>query len=428
MHAPPEHYHHSSLRRMNHPRMIRVKIILSAVPCFGKAAMRPMVWWFALFIMHRSFASTLQLTSGQRIAPRSGRKIDDCKSLFNLPAVEEWAEARDLKEYHLKALYKTVMTTSQDDNLEQRLLDNGFPRRHAADLANEFQLCTSSLIQIHPSASGGKKLVIELQSRAKIESVIIRHQTTRGVRYTVCVSSQVGCARACTFCATGTMNLQAQLPSAAILEQVWLAASTLDHPIRNVVFMGMGEPFDNWNAVHEACRGLTHQCLFGLAAKQVTVSTVGGSPHHIQLLATECPQISLALSLHGATQELRKTLMPFTAPLHELEAALDYHSEQTGQRIMIEYLLIDGVNDSDEASDALVRFCLERRQKPFVNLIPYNPTIAGVEFGYATPSDDQINQFHNRLLSQGIRSVVRWTSVAGRDADGACGQLIVAKA
>jgi len=176
------------------------------------------------------------------------------------------------------------------------------------------------------------------------------------------------------------MGLRAQVPSAAILEQVWIAGCILGHPVRNVVFMGMGEAFDNWNAVHEACRGLTHQCLFGLAAKQVTISTVGGSPHHIRKLANECPQISLALSLHGATQELRQKLMPQTAPLHELEAALDYHVEQTGERIMIQYLLIDDVNDSMDAADALVHFCLARRQMPLVNLIPYNPTAAGELF------------------------------------------------
>jgi len=155
------------------------------------------------------------------------------------------------------------------------------------------------------------------------------------------------------------------------------------------------------------------------------LSTVGGSPLHIRLLAKECPQISLALSLHGATQEVRQALMPKTAPLHELEAALDYHAEQTGQRIMIEYLLIDGVNDSDEAADALVRFCVTRHQMPFVNLIPYNPTVAGAVFDYTTPSDELINNFHNRLLSHGIRSIVRWSSAAGRDVAGACGQLIV---
>ena len=245
------------------------------------------VLW-CLFSSYFSFG--LELSAGQRILPRQGRIIDECKSLFNLPAVEQFCEDRGLKEQHLKIVYKEVMnmTCSQHDDLEQRLLDNSFPRRHAADLATEFKLCTSSIVGTFPSASGGKKLLIELESGRRIETVVIRHVTSRGVRYTVCVSSQVGCARACSFCATGTMNLQAQLPSSAILEQVWLAASTLDHPIRNVVAMGGGEPFDNWNAVHEACRGLTHQCLFALAAKQVTISTVGASPYHIKKMANEC--------------------------------------------------------------------------------------------------------------------------------------------
>jgi len=185
-------------------------------------------------------SSALQLIAGQRIAPRRGRREDECKSLFNLPAVEAWAEARDLKEHHLKTLYKTVMTSSPNDNLEELLLINSFPRRHAADLLNEFQLCTSSVVESHPSQSGGKKLVIQLENGGKIETVIIRHDTARGLRYTVCVSSQVGCARSCRFCSTGTMGLKAQLPSAVILEQVWLAASIIGRRVRNVTMMGMG--------------------------------------------------------------------------------------------------------------------------------------------------------------------------------------------
>lgn len=387
--------------------------------------------WFTLFILCPAVSFALQLTAGQRIAPASRCRVLDteCKSLFNLPAIEAWAEARNLKEHHLKTLYKTVMSYPQDntnDTLQQRLLDNHFPKRHAADLLDEFQLCTSRIVEVHESASGGKKLVIELQSGNKIETVLIKHETSRGVRHTVCFSSQIGCARGCSFCATGTMGLLGQLSSAEILEQVWLASSiVVDGSIRNCVAMAMGEPLDNWNALYEACRGLTHQCLFGLAAKQVTISTVGASPRHIKKMADSCPQISLALSLHGATEELRQGLMPQTAPLEELEEALDYHAEKTGQRVMMEYLLIDGVNDSDEAADELVRFCRKRRQTPFVNLIPFNPTIAGARFGYTTPSDDQINKFHNRLLDQGIRSIVRWTSAAGRDTNGACGQLVV---
>ena len=276
------------------------------------------------------------------------------------------------------------------------------------------------------------------------------------------------------------LGLQAQLSSAEIMEQVWIARSVLlqqqqqqqqqlnncennnadksnisklrSSPpplflfLRNVVFMGMGEPLDNWPAVHEACRGLTHQCLFGFGARHVTISTVGASPDHIRLMAEEAPQISLAISLHGATQQLRETLMPATtakrASLSELEAALDYHAVTTGLGVMIEYLLIEGVNDSDEAADALVDFCVRRTASSphgtaiYVNLIPYNPTIAGVEFGYHTPADEAIRAFHSRLetlssntsngsSSSSINARVRWSSAASRDTDGACGQLVL---
>ena len=157
--------------------------------------------------------------------------------------------------------------------------------------------------------------------------------------------------------------------------------------------MGQGEPLDNWSAVHEACRGLTHQCLFGLQAKHVTISTVGATPHRIRLLADEAPTVSLAISLHGATPELRTRLMPSTAPLPELAAALDYHARTTGRGAMVEYLLMDGVNDSDAACAALVDFCQARAQPPYVNLIPYNPTAAGAALGLP----NAVRRGHSRL-------------------------------
>lgn len=159
----------------------------------------------------------------------------------------------------------------------------------------------------------------------------------------------------------------------------------------------------------------------------MTISTVGTSPDHIRQLADEAPQINLAISLHGATQQLREALMPATKriPLVELEAALDYHSKITGSGVMVEYLLIDGINDDAKAAAALITFCLNQPRKLYINLIPYNPTIAGIAFGYQTPSDEAIRAFHERLQSAGIKSHVRWSSAAGRDADGACGQLVL---
>ena len=416
--------------------------------------------------------------------------------------------------------------------LYKELVDADFPRNAASSLlfhpdindnenqyrtGKEFTPLTSKIVRIQPSQSGGFKLVIQLQSGELIETVIIRHDRsstltnkstlTTPSRYTVCVSSQVGCARACTFCATGTMGLLGQLSSTEILEQVFHAKRFLSslsqpldkevtnesspnnqkekkrrrrvqsmHDIRNVVFMGMGEPMDNYSSVIEACRGLTHQCLFGLKARQVTISTVGATPERIRWLAEDAPSISLALSLHGATQKIREELIPSARrisqrhkhqqqqqqqqPLKNLDYlqeydkghmdslqvlgdALDYHAKCTGRGAMIEYLLIDGVNDSDDAADALGAFCFDRqknlevslnqsssssprnkKRSSFVNLIPYNPTIAGDIFDYETPSDDRIDSFCLKLREKyDIKALVRWSSAGGRDADGACGQL-----
>lgn len=177
---------------------------------------------------------------------------------------------------------------------------------------------------------------------------------------------------------------------------------------------------DCYDEVHESLRGLTHQCLFGLKAKHLTISTVGASTKKIMSLAEHAPQVSLALSLHSATQGTRKKLIPSVIPMKDLQSALNSHSE-----VMLEYLLIDNLNDSDEELEALVKFCQDIQPKSFVNLIPYNPTLAGLENGYKTPSDERINAFHIRLKERGIKSWVRWSSASGRDTNGACGQLVL---
>lgn len=393
---------------------------------------------YILFLIPLSIreAKGLTLTAGQRILPRD--VVDTrTKSLFNLPLVEQWATQQDLQACHIKSIYRVLFR--KDGVTLESLVNEDLSPRHAAALLENFSPATCTLTHVYPSTSGGKRLIVQLESGKSVETVLIRHERrgTRNTRFTVCVSSQVGCAKACSFCATGTMGLQAQLSSAEILEQVFIAQNVVREManeqqgsslrIRNVVFMGMGEPLDNYSAVHEACRGLTHQCLFGMKAKHVTISTVGASPHLIRQLTKEAPQISLALSLHGATQQLRERLIPAAerAPLADLEAALDHHSRQTGRGVMVEYLLIDGVNDDQIAAKALVEFCLSRNV--FVNLIPYNPTLAGGRFGYQTPSDKRIRAFHEHLRRSGVKSLLRWSSASGRDANGACGQLVLSE-
>lgn len=401
------------------------------------------------FILCGSFINLcngLILSSGQRITSRIQKDLNRFQetstplSLFDLPSVELWGEMRGLKEHHLKLLYRVIMNTeglvpasnkcALNERLEEELTFAGFPKKHLHDLLYNFSI-TCSITRVEKS-EGGYKFVIQVPSGKFVETVLIRHERrSGGVRYTVCVSSQVGCAKKCSFCATGTMGLQGQLSSGEILEQVFLAKSYLtattkdDGLIRNCVFMGMGEPLDNYEAVHEALRGLTHQCLFGLKAKQVTVSTVGANANKIKQLADEAPQVSLALSLHSSVQSTREKLIPSAkmSPIDVLGGALDYHSCKSGRGAMLQYLLIDGVNDSDAEIEALANFCIERKGNFFVNLIPYNPTLAGEDYGYAFPTDERIFAFHDRLKELGVKSLIRWSSANGRDANGACGQL-----
>ena len=192
--------------------------------------------------------------------------------------------------------------------------------------------------------------------------------------------------------------------------------------------MGQGEPMDNYSEVLDSLRGLTHQSLFAVPPSRVTVSTVAPVPSIIRRLADDAPGVNLAVSLHGATQKLRELTVPSArgTSIEELGAALDYHAKKSGRGAMIEYLLIDSVNDGDEAAVSLAKFVRARGAEfqPFVNLIPYNPTLAGANFGYETPSDDRINSFTTLLKdTYKINVRVRWSSAAGRDAGGACGQL-----
>lgn len=173
------------------------------------------------------------------------------------------------------------------------------------------------------------------------------------------------------------------------------------------------------------------------------MSTVGASPDHIRRLADVAPRVRLALSLHSATLPLRSTLIPSATTMGELTAALDYHARTTRCGLMVEYLLIDAVNDGDADADALAAFCAERDAATaavtpalspkearaaagYVNLIPFNPTEAGSLHGYGTPTNDVVNRFHARLRDvHRVNALVRWKSAVGRDATGACGQLVV---
>jgi len=292
-------------------------------------------------------------------------------------------------------------------------------------LREGFTVATSKVLRAQETENGmGVKLEVQLQDGLRVESVIIRHfhLSTGGGRTTVCVSSQVGCAMGCKFCATGTMGLKRNLTSAEILEQVWHCMQL--EPVRNVVFMGMGEPLDNYPAVLHSLSCLTDNQMFALAASRITVSTVGVLPR-MRDLAVDFPKANLALSLHAANQGLRESIIPTATryTLEKLKATLDFYHSQTGKMVMMEYTVIGGVNDSAENAHELGKWCQDF--ECMVNLIPYNSTDVGTLQGYRVPTDEAVKMFEQIVKKYELRVMVRWSSAGGREVDGACGQMVL---
>eukprot|EP00884_Botryococcus_braunii_P021041 jgi/Botrbrau1/7620/Bobra.0159s0069.1 len=267
---------------------------------------------------------------------------------------------------------------------------------------------------------------MRLQDGLKIEAVIMRYDPSPSAgpgeyRKTLCVSSQVGCQMGCTFCATGTMGLLGNLTAGEILEQLVVARKL--EPIRNVVFMGMGEPLSNYEAVRAAVLAMTNPERFGLGRAHVTVSTVGVVPR-IRQLAADLPGVSLALSLHAPDQSLRARLVPSARayPLDRIMSAVRDYQATSRQKIFLEYVLLAGVNDGPEQAHALGQLAQSLPQA-MVNLIPWNPVHSpGLDWGAPTPSATA--QFQS-ILADTYRIACTVRQEKGQDISGACGQLVV---
>ena len=287
-----------------------------------------------------------------------------------------------------------------------------------AELAGSVPLLDLSVEEVQRSQDGTVKVRFSARDGFPVEAVAMRHRNRR----TVCVSSQSGCPLACTFCATGDMGLGRNLTSGEILEQVLVLARMLRDEdsvtVGNVVMMGMGEPFLNYDQVLTACRRINDPDGFGLGARSIAISTAGWVPG-IDRLADEPLQVKLALSLHAPNDALRSELMPVTRrfPLEQLMKACAGYRERTRRRIFVEYLLLDGVNDSDELADELAG--LLPAAGYHVNLIAYNPTGSGFR-GSPPP---RVEAFAHRLHKHGLAASYRRSH--GQDIDAACGQLAV---
>jgi 23S rRNA (adenine2503-C2)-methyltransferase len=272
-----------------------------------------------------------------------------------------------------------------------------------------------------------RKDLWKLHDGVMVETVLMRYTD----RTTVCISSQAGCGMNCPFCATGQAGLTRNLSAAEITEQIVAAARTCANgelpggPTRlsNIVFMGMGEPLANYNAVSRTLRNITDESPHGLgiSARSVTVSTVG-LVNGIEKLMGENLNVTLAISLHTPDDELRDSLVPINSrfKVREVLAAADDYEKKTGRRYSIEYALIRDINDQAWRADLLGR--LLKNRNAHVNLIPLNPT-PGSKWT-ASRHEDEV-EFVRVLESYGVPTTVRDTR--GREIDGACGQLAAAE-
>ncbi len=288
-------------------------------------------------------------------------------------------------------------------------------------LAAQHPLYTMKVAKVQGSRDTTQKYLFRLHDGRYVESVLIQANAgrdgTRSDRRTLCVSSQVGCAYACQFCASGLAGFARNLRPDEIVEQVLQAEKHSGGEVDNLVFMGMGEPLANFTNVTRAIRILQADWGLNIGARRITVSTSGLAPQ-IKKLATFDIPVRLALSLHGATDEVRDKIMPVNKkyPLAVLCEALDYFRQHRKQRITFEYILIDGINDSLDDAAALIK--LARRMDAKVNLIPYN-TVEGLTWN--RPSEERIDSFSAALDRAGIPATVRREK--GHDIDAACGQL-----
>jgi 23S rRNA (adenine2503-C2)-methyltransferase len=279
--------------------------------------------------------------------------------------------------------------------------------REALDREVPFSALT--VAGIARSVDGTEKALFETADGRPVEAVLMRF---RDGRRSICVSSQSGCPLTCTFCATGSMRFGRNLSASEILEQA-LHFRRME-PVDHAVFMGMGEPLMNFDAVVAACERLPQ---VGIATSHTTVSTVGWLPG-IERLATEGPRVRLALSLHAPDDALRSELMPVNDryPLADVLDACRAWRAARGKRVYIEYLMLAGINDRLEQAAALAAL-LQPREAFKVNLIPYNPT----DGGFQGSSREAIDAFRARLVAGGVPATVRLTR--GRDIAAACGQL-----
>ncbi|MCC7376722.1 MAG: 23S rRNA (adenine(2503)-C(2))-methyltransferase RlmN [Verrucomicrobiales bacterium] len=359
-------------------------------------------------------------------APSPRPNIRDLTDAQLREVLAQWSEPTWRAEQILQWLYaRRAADWSEMTNLSKALRDR---------LAAAFELSVPSLVRRQGASDTTQKFLWRLADGALIESVLIPANPAlygeRADRHTLCVSTQVGCAYGCRFCASGLDGWKRNLAPSEIIGQ-WLAVEqwharqpsetprpeTSARLIDNLVIMGMGEPLANYPHLLAALRTMNAPWGGGIGARKITVSTSGLVPQ-IRQLAEEPEQFRLAISLHGATDDVREQIMPVNRkyPVAELTRACEYYLEHKGRMITLEYILLAGINDALVHVKPLAQ--LARRLHAKINLIPYN-AVEGLP--WSRPSDPDCVAFSQALDALGVSATLRLEK--GHDIDAACGQL-----
>jgi 23S rRNA (adenine2503-C2)-methyltransferase len=290
---------------------------------------------------------------------------------------------------------------------------SNLPKSFRDKLGAAFRIGGLELFGVARSKDGTEKRLFRLADGPCIETVLIPSSG----RLTVCVSTQVGCRRACAFCASGLGGFVRNLAPSEIVGQILAIRAGFAADLTNIVFMGMGEPFDNFDNLARALRILNAPEGPGIAARRMTVSTAGLIPGLLRFKDLDL-QVNLSISLHASNDETRTGLMPVNKkyPLEKLIAAAKDYVEGGGRKITLEYILFQGINDGARDAEGLARIAARLRAK--INLIPYSP-VPGLPF--QTPSEDEARTFLKRVEGTGVPVTLRRSR--GRDIQAACGQL-----
>lgn len=331
---------------------------------------------------------------------------------FQEEELRNWAVDQGEKPFRATQLFQWLYK-HKTTSLEKM---NNLAKTFRQKIEANFSLEAIPIVHQELATDGTIKYLQKLWDGYEIESVVMKHKD----HYTVCVSTQVGCAIGCKFCMTATMGLKRNLTPGEIVDQVRNGFSLLPEgeTIRNIVYMGMGEPFHNFNNTIKSLEILLNPTGFDFSSRRITVSTSGLIPQIKKFLYSETILANLAISLNGVNQEERRALMPISKryPIEELMATIRELPDTYRRRVTFEYILIGEVTDSISAAKKLVKLLHGTKSK--VNLIFYNNN---PELGFHAPEEGKVQEFQKYLLDHGVLATLRISK--GQDISAACGQL-----